>query len=70
MRFRRPLASGLALLGLCSAVNSSAAAQDDPTAAIDPALIDGPPAPVPPAVMTSDEQGAGDGARGPLRRGD
>ena len=57
MRVRRPLVSGLMLLGLCSAAPPPAGAQDDATSAIDPALIDGPPAPVPPAVVSRDEQG-------------
>ena len=57
LRAQRPLVSGLILLGLCTVAHPAATAQDDATAAIDPALIDGPPAPVPPAVMNRDEQG-------------
>ena len=56
-RVQRTLASGLVILGLCLGVHPPVAAQDAATAAIDPALIDGPPAPVPPAVMSRDEQG-------------
>ena len=58
MRVRRPLLSGSILLGLCFAAPLPAGAQDPAaTAPIDPALIDGPPAPVPPAVVSRDEQG-------------
>ena len=57
LRAQRRLVSGLILLGLCTVAHPATTAQEEPTAAIDPALIDGPPAPVPPAVMTSDAQG-------------
>ena len=39
------------------ATEVGAAAQDEATTVIDPALIDGPAAPVPPAVTTRDDEG-------------
>ena len=48
------MASVLLLPGL---VRPAPAGQTDSTGVVDPALIDGPPAPVPPAVMTRNEQG-------------
>ena len=48
------VASVLLLSGL---VRQAPAVQKDVAGEVDPALIDGPPAPVPPAVMTRNEQG-------------
>ena len=45
------------VLLLSGLVRQAPAGQTDVTGVVDPALIDGPPAPVPPAVMTRDEQG-------------
>ena len=42
---------------LSSFVRQAPAGQTDVTGVVDPALIDGPAAPVPPAVMTRNEQG-------------
>ena len=53
----RPVVSTLVLFGLCSVVHPPAAARQDSAAEVDPVLIDGPPAPVPPAVMSRDERG-------------
>ncbi len=53
----RPVVSTLVLFGLCSVVRPAAAAQEDAAAEVDFALIDGPPAPVPPAVVSRDERG-------------
>ena len=48
---------GLALLVLVLTGRSAPAAQADVTGPVDPDLIDGPPAPVAPAVMNRDDQG-------------
>ena len=45
------------VLLLSGLVRQAPAGQTDVTGVVDPALIDGPPAPVPPAVMTRNEQG-------------
>lgn len=45
------------VLLLSSLALQAPAGQTDFTAVVDPALIDGPAAPVPPEVMTRDEQG-------------
>ena len=45
------------VLLLSGFVRQAPAGQTDVTGMVDPALIDGPPAPVPPAVMTRNEQG-------------
>ncbi|MCY3756618.1 MAG: DUF5916 domain-containing protein, partial [Acidobacteria bacterium] len=45
------------VLLLTSFAGQAPAGQADSTGVVDPALIDGPPAPVPPAVMTRDERG-------------
>ena len=45
------------VLLLSGLVRQAPAGQTDVTGMVDPALIDGPPAPVPPAVMTRNEQG-------------
>ena len=45
------------VLLLASFAGQAPAGQADSTGVVDPALIDGPPAPVPPAVMTRDERG-------------
>ena len=45
------------VLLLSSFVRQAPAGQTDVTGVVDPALIDGPAAPVPPAVMTRNEQG-------------
>ena len=50
------LVAGSVLL-LSSFAQPSPAGQTDSAGAVDPALIDGPPAPVPPAVMTRNELG-------------
>ncbi len=50
------LAVGSVLL-LSSLVRQAPAGQTDVAGMVDPALIDGPPAPVPPAVMTRNDQG-------------
>ena len=50
------LVAGSALL-LASFAQPAPAGQTDSTGVVNPALIDGPPAPVPPAVMTRDPQG-------------
>ena len=43
------------VLLLASFAGQAPAGQADPTGVADPALIDGPPAPVPTAVMTLDQ---------------
>ena len=45
------------VLLLSSLAQQAPAGQTDVAGVVDPALIDGPPAPVPPAVMTRNEQG-------------
>ena len=45
------------VLLLSSLARQAPAGQTDVAGVVDPALIDGPPAPVPPAVMTRNEQG-------------
>ena len=52
----RCLVAGSVLL-LSSLVQQAPAGQTDSAGVVDPALIDGPPAPVPPAVMTRNDQG-------------
>ncbi len=50
------LVAGSVLL-LASFAGRAPAGQADSTGVVDPSLIDGPPAPLPPAVMNRDEQG-------------
>ena len=50
------LIAGSVLL-LASFAGRAPAGQADARGMVDPALIDGPPAPLPPAVMTRDAQG-------------
>ncbi len=53
----RPMCLVGSVLLLSSFVGQATAGQTDSTGVVDPALIDGPPAPVPPAVMTRNDQG-------------
>ena len=48
---------GLAVLGLFLGAAAAASAQDAARTAVDSVFIDGPPAPVPPAVLNRDDEG-------------